>query len=76
VAGWIIGFVFSFSELALVAFLYGPKSMVLSTLMLSMFSAGQFERGAVVAIVTTFVILAFVLLVRRITRSSLSEGAM
>jgi iron(III) transport system permease protein len=76
VAGWIIGFVFSFSELALVAFLYGPKSMVLSTLMLSMFAAGQFERGAVVAIVTTLIIMAFVLFVRRITRSSLSEGAM
>jgi iron(III) transport system permease protein len=75
VAGWIIGFVFSFSELALVAFLYGPKSMVLSTLMLSLWSAGQFERGSVVAIVTTVIILAFVLGVRRLGRSSLAEGS-
>ena len=34
VSGWIIAFAFSFSELALVAFLYGPKSSGLSTLFL------------------------------------------
>jgi iron(III) transport system permease protein len=76
VAGWIIGFVFSFSELALVAFLYGPKSMVLSALMLSLWTAGQSERGSVVAIVTTVIILAFVLGVRRLGRSTLAEGSL
>jgi iron(III) transport system permease protein len=74
VAGWIIGFVFSFSELALVAFLYGPKSMVLSTLMLGLWSGGQFERGSVAAIVATAIILFFVVLVRRMGRTELSQG--
>ena len=51
VSGWIIAFAFSFSELALVAFLYGPKSSVLSTLFLSLWTAGELERASVVAIV-------------------------
>ncbi len=75
VAGWIIGFVFSFSELALVAFLYGPKSMVLSTLFLSLWTAGEMERAAVVGIVTTIVIMAVIWLVRRMTRRELPAGA-
>jgi iron(III) transport system permease protein len=75
VAGWIIGFVFSFSELALVAFLYGPKSMVLSTLMFSL-SFREPERAAVVGILTTLVILAVVTAVRRLTRSNLPQGAL
>jgi iron(III) transport system permease protein len=68
VAGWIIGFVFSFSELALVAFLYGPKSMVLSTLMFSLWWREP-ERAAVVGILTTAVIMLVVAVVRRIART-------
>jgi iron(III) transport system permease protein len=75
VAGWIIGFVFSFSELALVAFLYGPKSMVLSTLMFSL-SFREPERAAVVGIMTTAVILLVVYAVRRFTRTELPQGAL
>jgi ABC-type spermidine/putrescine transport system permease subunit II len=75
VAGWIIGFVFSFSELALVAFLYGPKSMVLSTLMFSL-SFNEPERAAVVGILSTAVILLVVGTVRRLTRTELPRGAL
>jgi iron(III) transport system permease protein len=75
VAGWVIGFVFSFSELALVAFLYGPKSMVLSTLMFSL-SFREPERAAVVGILTTAVMLLVVYLVRRFTRTELPQGAL
>jgi len=62
--GWIIAFAFSFSELALVAFLYGPKSSVLSTLFLSLWTAGELERASVVGIVTTAIVLTIVLLVQ------------
>jgi iron(III) transport system permease protein len=75
VAGWIIGFVFSFSELALVAFLYGPRSMVLSTLMFSL-SFREPERASVVGILTTAIILLVVWIVRRLTRSELPQGAL
>jgi iron(III) transport system permease protein len=75
VAGWIIGFVFSFSELALVAFLYGPRSMVLSTLMYSL-SFREPERASVVGILTTLIILLVVWVVRRLTRSELPQGAL
>lgn len=74
VAGWIIGFSFSFSELALVAFLYGPKSTVLSTLFLSLASAGELERAAVVGLVSTVIILAVVTVVRRLTRTAIAEN--
>jgi iron(III) transport system permease protein len=73
VAGWIIGFVFSFSELALVAFLYGPRSMVLSTLMFSLWSREP-ERAAVVGILTTAIIMLVVVVVRRMTRTELAQG--
>jgi iron(III) transport system permease protein len=75
VAGWIIGFVFSFSELALVAFLYGPRSMVLSTLMYSL-SFREPERASVVGILTTVIILLVVWVVRRLSRSELPQGAL
>ena len=75
VAGWIIGFVFSFSELALVAFLYGPKSMVLSTLMFSLWTREP-ERAAVVGILSTLVIMVIVGVVRRVTRTQLQPGAL
>lgn len=72
VAGWIIGFVFSFSELALVAFLYGPKSMVLSTLMFSLWSREP-ERAAVVGIMTTVIIMVVVAVVRRLSRGDIAR---
>ncbi len=75
VTGWIIAFAFSFSELALVAFLYGPKSSVLSTLFLSLWTAGELERAAVVGIVTTAIVLSVVLIVRRATNTGLARGA-
>jgi iron(III) transport system permease protein len=75
VAGWIIGFVFSFSELALVAFLYGPKSMVLSTLMFSL-SFSEPERAAVVGILSTAIILLVVAVVRRLTRTEVPQAAL
>ena len=74
VSGWIIAFAFSFSELALVAFLYGPKSSVLSTLFLSLWTAGELERASVVGIVTTAIVLTIVLLVRRVTNTGLANS--
>src|SRR2546427_7977414 len=41
VAGWVIQFTVSFSDLATVAFLYGAKSTVLPTLFLSQWSNGR-----------------------------------
>lgn len=73
-AGWIIGFVYSFGELALVAFLYGPKSIVYSTLLFSLWQNGAVERASVVAIIMTVIILGCVLLMRRLTRTELSSG--
>jgi iron(III) transport system permease protein len=75
VAGWIIGFVYSFGELALVAFLTGPKSVVYSTLLFSLWQNGAVERASVVAIIMTAIILGCVLLTRKLTRTELSSGA-
>jgi iron(III) transport system permease protein len=75
VAGWIIGFVYSFGELALVAFLYGPKSTVYSTLLFSLWQNGAIERASVVAIIMTVIIMGCVLLTRKLTRTELSSGA-
>jgi iron(III) transport system permease protein len=75
VAGWIIGFVYSFGELALVAFLTGPKSVVYSTLLFSLWQNGAVERASVVAIIMTVIIMGCVLLTRKITRTELSSGA-
>ena len=60
--------------LALVAFLYGPKSSVLSTLFLSLWTAGELERASVVGIVTTAIVLTIVLLVRRVTNTGLANS--
>ena len=73
VSGWIIAFAFSFSELALVAFLYGPKSSVLSTLFLCLWTAGELERAAVVGLVTTCIVLTVVMIVRRFSRTGLGQ---
>ncbi len=75
VAGWIIGFVYSFGELALVAFLTGPKSVVYSTLLFSLWQNGAVERASVVAIIMTAIIMGCVLLTRKLTRTELSSGA-
>jgi len=45
-AGWVIQFTVSFSDLATVAFLYGAKSTVLPTLFLSQWSNGRLEEAA------------------------------
>ncbi|MFN0070631.1 MAG: ABC transporter permease, partial [Chloroflexota bacterium] len=71
VAGWIIGFVYSFGELALVAFLTGPKSVVYSTLLFSFWQNGAVERASVVAIIMTVIILGCVMLTRKLTRTEL-----
>jgi ABC-type Fe3+ transport system permease subunit len=75
VAGWVIGFVYSFGELALVAFLTGPKSVVYATLLFSLWSNGAIERASVVAIIMTVIIMGCVLLTRRLTRTELASGA-
>ena len=65
-AGWVIQFTVSFSDLATVAFLYGAKSTVLPTLFLSQWSNGRLEEAAVGALMMTVVVLAVVVLVRRL----------
>ena len=60
VAGWVIQFTVSFSDLATVAFLYGAKSTVLPTLFLSQWSNGRLEEAAVAALMMTAVVLAVV----------------
>jgi ABC-type Fe3+ transport system permease subunit len=70
VAGWVIQFTVSFSDLATVAFLYGAKSAVLPTLFLSQWSNGRLEEAAVAALMMTAVVLAVVVLVRRLVQGS------
>jgi iron(III) transport system permease protein len=68
VAGWVIQFTVSFSDLATVAFLYGSKSTVLPTLFLSQWSNGRLEEASVAALMMTIIVLAVVLLVRRLVQ--------
>ncbi|PYN23786.1 MAG: hypothetical protein DMD99_13325 [Candidatus Rokuibacteriota bacterium] len=69
-AGWVIQFTVSFSDLATVAFLYGAKSTVLPTLFLSQWSNGRLEEAAVAALMMTVVVLAVVVLVRRLVQGN------
>jgi iron(III) transport system permease protein len=69
-AGWVIQFTVSFSDLATVAFLYGAKSTVLPTLFLSQWSNGRLEEAAVGALMMTVVVLAVVVLVRRLVQGN------
>ena len=69
-AGWVIQFTVSFSDLATVAFLYGARSTVLPTLFLSQWSNGRLEEAAVAALMMTVVVLAVVVLVRRLVHAS------
>jgi iron(III) transport system permease protein len=71
VAGWVMGFTVAFSDLATVAFLYGSQSMVLPTLFLSQWQNGQLELASVAALMMTAVILAVVVVVRRLTQTGL-----
>jgi ABC-type Fe3+ transport system permease subunit len=71
---WISSFAFSFGELALVAFLFGPNSSVLSTLFLGLATRGELERAAVIGLLSTCIVLVVVALVRRLTRTSIAEG--
>ena len=70
VAGWVIQFTVSFSDLATVAFLYGAKSTVLPTLFLSQWSNGRLEEAAVAALMMTVIVLAVVVVVRRLVQGS------
>jgi iron(III) transport system permease protein len=70
VAGWVIQFTVSFSDLATVAFLYGAKSTVLPTLFLSQWSNGRLEEAAVAALMMTGVVLGVVVVVRRLVQGS------
>jgi iron(III) transport system permease protein len=70
VAGWVIQFTVSFSDLATVAFLYGAKSTVLPTLFLSQWSNGRLEEAAVAALMMTGVVLGVVMVVRRLVQGS------
>lgn len=74
VAGWIIGFAFSFGELALVAFLFGPHSSVLATLFLSLATRGELERAAVIGLMSTVIVLIVVMLVRKFTKTAIAEN--
>jgi iron(III) transport system permease protein len=70
VAGWVIQFTVSFSDLATVAFLYGSKSTVLPTLFLSQWSNGRLEEASVAALMMTIVVLAVVVVVRRLVQGN------
>lgn len=74
-AGWVIQFTVSFSDLATVAFLYGAKSTVLPTLFLSQWSNGRLEEAAVAALMMTVIVLAVVVLVRRLVRGNVRTTA-
>ncbi|HEX3243957.1 MAG TPA: hypothetical protein VHX16_00990, partial [Chloroflexota bacterium] len=58
----------------LVAFLFGPNSSVLSTLFLGLATRGEMERAAVVGLLSTGIVLMVVMLVRKLTRTSIAEG--
>jgi iron(III) transport system permease protein len=75
-AGWVIQFTVSFSDLATVAFLYGAKSTVLPTLFLSQWSNGRLEEASVAALMMTAVALAVVALVRRLVQGNARTTAM
>src|SRR5258705_13286049 len=57
-AGGVIQFTVSFSDLATVAFLYGARSTGLPTLFLSQWSNGRVEEAAVAACMLTVIFLA------------------
>ena len=52
------------------AFLYGAKSAVLPTLFLSQWSNGRLEEASVAALMMTGIVLAVVLVVRRLVQGS------
>jgi iron(III) transport system permease protein len=74
ITAWVLGFTFAFSDLALVVFLYGPKSTVLPTLFLSLWGGGALERASVVAVIMTAINLVVVLVMRRIARIGISNA--
>lgn len=73
ITAWVLGFTFAFSDLSLVVFLYGPKSSVLPTLFLSLWSGGSLERASVAAVIMTTINLAVVLIMRRLARIGISN---
>ena len=76
VAGWVIQFTVSFSDLATVAFLYGAKSTVLPTLFLSQWSNGRLEEAAVAALMMTAIVFAVVVVVRRLVQGNVRTTTM
>jgi iron(III) transport system permease protein len=74
VTAWILGFSFAFSDLALVVFLYGPRSTVLPTLFLSLWQGGALERASVAAVIMTVISLTVVLVVRRLAGIGISSA--
>ena len=74
ITAWVLGFSFAFSDLALVVFLYGPKSTVLPTLFLSLWRGGSLERASVAAVVMTAINLLIVLTMRRLARIGISSA--
>jgi iron(III) transport system permease protein len=74
ITAWVLGFSFAFSDLALVVFLYGPKSTVLPTLFLSLWRGGSLERASVAAVIMTAINLLVVLSMRRIARIGISSA--
>lgn len=75
VTAWILAFVVAFYDLALVVFLFGPHSMVLPTLFLSLWRSRQVEKASVAAIIMTLMILVVVTIVRRVTGAGLRSAA-
>jgi iron(III) transport system permease protein len=74
VTAWVLGFTFAFSDLALVVFLYGPKSTVLPTLFFSLWRGGSLERASVAAVMMTAINLAVVMIMRRVARIGISNA--
>ena len=74
ITAWVLGFSFAFSDLALVVFLYGPRSTVLPTLFLSLWRGGSLERASVAAVIMTVINLLVVLTMRRLARVGISSG--
>jgi iron(III) transport system permease protein len=74
ITGWVIGFSVSFSDLTLVAFLYGPESTVLPTLFFSLWRNGQLERASAAALIMAVIVLTVVIIMRRVSRTGLTAA--
>jgi len=66
--GWIINFTASVRVLAPVILLFGPQSMVLSTIFYDFWSRGDIEMASVIGLLQSMIIIAGYILVRLIGR--------